>query len=140
MEGKIWSQWNFPFIFAFSLCLNGLNPWSKNKTNYFMWPIVLAQLNLPRNIRYKVEHLFLLVIILGQAKGKEPKHFDPFIEVLVGEVLFLSNSKAYDAYRKAPFDVKVEMIYALDNQELGKIFSLTGTGSYRGCAWCLHKE
>jgi len=34
-----------------SMCLDGLNPWSKNKVNYSMWPIVLGQLNLPRRIR-----------------------------------------------------------------------------------------
>ena len=34
-----------------SLCLDGLNPWSKNKANYSMWPIVLGQLNLPRSAR-----------------------------------------------------------------------------------------
>ena len=125
---------------ALSLCLDGLNPWSKNKYNYSMWPIVLAQLNLPRNVRYHFANLFLLGIIPSQAQGKEPKHLDPFLEVLVDEILFLSNSKVYDAYRKAPFDFKVDiMIYVLDYQSLGKIFSLTGTGSYRGCGWCIHK-
>ena len=38
---------------ALFMCLDGLNPWSKNKTNYSMWPIVLGQLNLPRRVRYK---------------------------------------------------------------------------------------
>lgn len=36
--------------------------------------------------------------------------------------------------------MKVEvMVYILDYQGLGKFFSLTVTGSYRGCAWCLLK-
>ena len=90
-------------------------------------------------MRYHLANLYLLGIVPSQAKGKEPKHLDPFLEVLVDEILFLSNSKVYDAYRKAPFDLKVDiMIYVLDYQVLGKVFSLTGTGSYRGCGWCMH--
>lgn len=125
---------------ALSLCLDGLNPWSKNKCNYSMWPIVLGQLNLPRNIRYHFANLLLVGIIPSQTQGKEPKHLDPFLEVLVDEILSLSSCKIYDAYRKAPFQVKVDiMIYILDYQGLGKLFCLTGTGSYRGCGWCLQK-
>lgn len=123
-----------------SMCLDGLNPWSKNKTNYSMWPIVLGQLNLPRRIRYNFANLILAGIIPSQVQGKEPKHLDPFLEVLVDEMMFLSGCKFYDAYQNAPFHAKVEvMLYILDYQGLGKVFCLTGTGSYRGCAWCMYK-
>lgn len=123
-----------------SLCLDGLNPWSKNKANHSMWPIVLGQLNLPRRIRYNFANIILVGIIPSQVKGKEPKHLDPFLEVLLDEIVYLSGCKIYDAYRDAPFHLKVEiMIYILDYQGFGKVFSLTGTGSYRGCAWCMHK-
>jgi len=127
-----------PRCLALSLCLDGLNPWSKNKCNYSMWPIVLGQLNLPRNIRYHFANLLLVGIIPSQAQGKEPKHLDPFLEVLVDEIISLSSCTIYDAYRKAPFQVKVDiMVYILDYQGLEKLFCLTGTGSYRGCGWCL---
>ena len=106
-----------------SLCLDGLNPWSKNKANYSMWPIVLGQLNLPRSIRYNFANIILVGIIPSQVKGKEPKHLDPFLEVLLDEILFLSGCKIYDAYREAPFHMKVEiMIYILDYQGFGKVF------------------
>ena len=59
-------------------------------------------------------NLFLLGIIPSQAQGKEPKHLDPFLEVLVDEILFLSNSKVYDAYRKAPFDRPPQRSFHLD--------------------------
>ena len=125
---------------ALSLCLDGLNPWSKNKCNYSMWPIVLGQLNLPRRIRYLLSNLLLVRIIPSQAQGKEPKHLDPYLEVLVDELLFLSSCKLFDSYHNAPFQAKVEiMIYILDYQGLGKVFCLSGTGSYRGCAWCMLK-
>ena len=121
-----------------SLCLDGLNPWSKNKANYSMWPIVLGQLNLPRSVRLEFGNLILAGIIPSQVKGKEPKHLDPYLEVLVDEIAFLSGSKIYDAYKEAPFHAKVEiLIHILDFQGLGKVFSLTGTGSYRSCGWCM---
>ena len=125
---------------ALSLCLDGLNPWSRNKTNYSMWPIVLGQLNLPRRIRYHFANLILVGIIPSQVQGAEPKHLDPYLEVLVDELIHLTGCKLYDAYQRAPFTLKVEvLIYILDYQGLGKVFSLTGTGSFRGCAWCLLK-
>lgn len=125
---------------ALSLCVDGLNPWSKNKATYSMWPIVLGQLNLPRRIRYQFANLLLVGIILSQTEGNEPKDLNPYLEVLVEEIICLCGSKFYDDYRRAPFHVKVEvMVYILDYQGLGKFFSLTVTGSYRGCAWCLLK-
>ena len=125
---------------ALSLCLDGLNPWSKNKANYSMWPIVLGQLNLPRQIRYHFANLVLVGIIPSQSQGAEPKDLDPYLEVLIDEILYLSGCKLYDAYQKAPFTVKIEIIlYVLDYQGIGKLFSLTATGSYRGCAWCMLK-
>ena len=91
---------------ALSLCLDGLNPWSKNKCNYSMWPIVLGQLNLPRRIRYLLSNLLLVRIIPSQAQGKEPKHLDPYLEVLVDELLFLSSCKLFDSTAMHLFKLK----------------------------------
>lgn len=66
-----------------SLYLDGLN--------YSMWPIVLGQLNFSRKIRYHFANLLLVGIISSQTRGKEPKHLDPFLEVLVDEILSLSS-------------------------------------------------
>ncbi len=125
---------------SFSLCLDGLNPWSKNKTNYSMWPIVLGQLNLPRNIRNLLSNLILVGIIPAQAGGKEAFNLEPYLEILVDELLCLTDMKIFDAYRKESFQVKVKiLLHVLDYQGIGKIFHMTGTGSYRGCAWCQMK-
>ena len=79
-------------------------------------------------------------IIPSQTEGNEPKDLDPYLEVLVEEIIFLCGSKFYDDYRRAPFHVKVKvMVYILDYQGLGKLSPLTVPGSYRGCAWCLLK-
>lgn len=71
---------------SLSLCLDGLNPWNKNKTNYSMWPIDLGQLNLPRKIRNLFGSLILIGIIPAQPEGKEPFDLEPYLEVLVDEL------------------------------------------------------
>jgi len=45
---------------------DGMNPLNKNKTSYSMWPITLAMLNLPRQIRYLFGRLLLVGIIPGE--------------------------------------------------------------------------
>ena len=107
---------------ALSLCLDGLNPWTRNKATYSMWPIGLGQLNLPRQIRYQFANLLLVGIIPSQTEGGELKDLDPFLEVLVDEILALCGCKLCNAYRNAPFTVKVKiMFYVEDYQGLGKL-------------------
>ena len=36
---------------AFSLCVDGVNPFSVERVSYSMWPIMLTILNLPRHVR-----------------------------------------------------------------------------------------
>lgn len=129
-----------PRCVALSSCLDGLSPWSKNKATYSIWPILLSQLNLPRQIRYQFANFLLVGIIASQTEGSEPKDLDPYLDVLVDEILALCGCKLYDACRNAPFTVKAKiMVYVVDYQGLGKLFLLTATGSKRGCAWCLLK-
>ena len=95
---------------SLSLCLDGLNPWSKNKTNYSMWPIVLGQLNLPRNIRNLLSNLILVGIIPAQVGGKEPFSLEPYLEILVDELLCLTDLNIFDAYRNESFKFKAEIL------------------------------
>ena len=61
----------------------------------------------------------------------------PYLDVLVDELLQLSGKQIYDAYKKAPFAFKCEVIsYILDYPGIGKVFNVLGSGAYRGCAWC----
>ena len=92
------------------MCLDGLKPWSKNKSNYSMWPTALGQLNLPRSIRYNFANLIPVAIIPSQVLGKEPKYLYLFLEVLVDEILFLSRCKIYDTNQHAPFHATVEVV------------------------------
>ena len=101
-----------------------------------MCPIVLSLLNLPRNIRYNFGNLFLVGIIPGNGR-KEAKTIQPYLEVLVDELISLSNAKLYDAYQQSTFQLKVEiLIHILDYPGIAKMFNINGAGAYKGCAWC----
>jgi hypothetical protein len=95
---------------SFGLCADGVIPFNHLHVSYSMCPIVMTLLNLPRDTRYLFENLFLVGIVPGNGT-KEAKKFDPYIEVLVDEIIQLSNVQIYDAYQQAPFDLKVETFW-----------------------------
>ena len=68
---------------SLSLCTDGMNPFSKEKTKYSMWPIQIACLNLPHHIRYQPGSMMLIGIIPGP---EEPKAVDTYLSVLVEEI------------------------------------------------------
>ena len=46
---------------------------------------------------------------------KEPKHVNPYLKLLVDELLDLTGVELYDAYQKATFAFKVKLLnYVLD--------------------------
>lgn len=82
-------------------------------------------------IRNLFGNLILVGIIPAQREGKEPFHLDPYLEVLVDELLCLTDCRIYDAYKDEVFNAKVDiLIHVLDYQGIGKVFHMTGTGSY----------
>ena len=96
------------------LSTDGVNPFSSNKVIYSMWPIMLTVLNLPKRIRNLFSNMMLVGIIPGNG-DHEAKSIDPYLEVVVDELLSLSGTVFYDAYSKAPFDFKVHILsYVLD--------------------------
>lgn len=82
---------------AFSFCTDGLNPYSHNRVSYSMWSIVLSILNLPRKVRHSFCNLLLVGVVPGNG-SKEPNSLDPYLEIVVDELLSLSNRKMFDAY------------------------------------------
>ena len=101
-----------------------------------MWPIMLTVLNLPKRIRNLFSNMMLVGIIPGNG-DHEAKSIDPYLEVVVDELLALSGTAFYDAYSKAPFDFKVHILgYVLDYPGLNKLFHCTGANALQGCMWC----
>lgn len=83
---------------SFGLCTDGVNPFSHLRCTYSKWPIVLSLLNLPRNIRHDFRNMFLVGIIPGNG-SKEAYSIHPYLEVLVDELISLSNAQMYDTYK-----------------------------------------
>ena len=119
------------------LSTDGVNPFSSNKVNYSMWPIMLTVLNLPRNVRNLFENILLAGIIPAHTDGQEPKNVDPYLEIVVDEILELSGATFFDGLREAPFTFKVALMnYVPDYPGLGKVFTTSAQAALQGCMWC----
>lgn len=121
---------------ALQLSTDGVNPFSGNKVVYSMWPVMLTVLNFPKRVRNLFKNMLLVGIIPGN-NGREPKKVDPYLELVVDELLKLSGSQFYNAFRKAPFPFKVKILNnVLDYPGLNKVFSAVGANALQGCMWC----
>ena len=62
---------------------------------------------------------------------------DPYIEILVDELLTITNQTLYDAYQGASFQLKVNvLLYILNYPGIAKVFNTMGANAYQACAWC----
>ena len=121
---------------ALGICADGVNPFSHLRTTYSMCPIVLSLLNLLRKIRHNFGNLLLVGIVPGNGRH-EAKSIQPYLEILVDELLSLSKATVFDAYQQAEFKLNVEiLLHILDYPGIGKLFNIAGSGAYSGCAWC----
>ena len=73
---------------ALGICADGVNPFSHLRTTYSMCPIVLPLLNLPRKIRHNFGNLLLVGIVPSNGR-QEAKSIQPYLEILVDELLML---------------------------------------------------
>ena len=92
---------------TFALHLDGMNPFSKYKVQYSMTPITLSLIKLPRHIRNQAESMFLVGIIPGRS---EPCDTDPYVNILVDEIIEMNGMNMYDAYREEFFRLKVAIV------------------------------
>ena len=121
---------------SLALCADGVNPFNHNKVTYSMWPIMLTILNLPRKVRNHFGNILLVGIVPANG-SREAHNLNPYLDILVDELLEISASTIFDAYQNAPFTCKVELLlYILDYPGICKLFGIVGSGAYNGCAWC----
>ena len=115
---------------------DGVNPFHNIGVMYSMTPIMITILNLPRHIRNVSQNIHLVGIIPASGKT-ESANLSPYLEILVDELLFLTQCKTYSAYANAPVEVKVKLLlYVLDYPGLSKLFNQHGSGGLCGCHWC----
>jgi len=127
---NIWWRWQG----SLALCTEGVNPFNHNKVTYSMWPIMLTILNLPRKVRNHLGNILLVGIVPANG-SREAHNLNSYLDILVDELLEISASTIFDAYRNAPFTYKVELLYILGYPGICKLFGI-GSGAYNGCAWC----
>ena len=109
---------------SFALCTDGMNPLSKEKTSYSMWPISLSILNLPSHMRTKFGSLLLFGIIPGR---KKPKNIDTYLELLVEEINNFSNCDIFDSFNGVYFKPKASIVLnILDYPGQNKVFKCSG--------------
>ena len=114
------------------LSTDGVNPFSSNKVCYSMWPVMVTILNLPKILRNKHKCVMPAGIIPTNGKH-EP--VDPYLDVLVDELIELDDRLFFDAFRSENFQVRLHN-FVLDYPGLKKTFSCVGAGALQGCLWC----
>ena len=114
------------------LSTDGVNPFSSNKVCYSMWPVMVTILNLPEILRNKHKCVMLAGILPTNAKS-----IDPYLDVLVDELIELDCRLFFDAFRSENFKFQVRLHnFVLDYPGLKKTFSCVGAGALQGCLWC----
>ena len=79
----------------------------------------------------------LLVGIIPSDEAQEAHSLNPYLEVLVDELLELSSSTLFDAYQNAPFQCKATLLlHVLDYPGISKVMSVVGSGGFQGCVFC----
>ena len=68
--------------------MDGINPYSLQNTNYFVWLVVVINNNIPPWLSMKNEHLMLALIVLGR---RQVKNMDVYLQPLVDELKELWN-------------------------------------------------
>lgn len=109
---------------SLGICTDGLNPFSKERATYSMWPIVISVLNFPRHLRNRPGSLLLSGIIPGRS---EPKNTDPYLELIVEELSELNGSKCWDSYQNEEFCLQASIqLHILDYPGQNKVFHCQG--------------
>ena len=84
----------------------------------------MTVLNLPRRVRCSYENFWLVGTVPGNGT-KEPRSLDPYIGILVDELLSITNKNMFDAYQGASFQFKANvLLYILDYPGIAKVFNI----------------
>ena len=120
-----------------NFCTDGVNPFKTMHLTYSMWPLMVSILNFPVSFRKSVGGILVLGIIPGNGR-KEAYHLDPYIGIVVEELLVLAECHIYyPSYMSAPIQIQAKLLqYVLDFPGISKLLQLPSTGAIKGCPWC----
>lgn len=104
--------------------MDGLNPFKKDNVSYSMCPIFLIPLNFPNHVRRLFGSTFLLGII---PSPKEPENIDPYVELVVDEIMHLNNREFYDTLKEEKFRLQVNIcLHIFDYPGQNKVLHCQG--------------
>jgi hypothetical protein len=110
-----------------------------NMRHHEVTPVILINLNLPPDERYKIENILVSLVIPGPHK---PKELDTFLQPFVEEMKQLdSGIEAFDAYTKCAFTLRAwTIIVTGDGPAISDAIGFKRPGNaFRPCRFCLIK-
>ena len=119
---------------AFSLSTDGLQLFTVGQDS--VWPILLVNLNLKPDERFKKHNLLLCGIIPGP---NNPKDIHSFLRPIVDELKALAAGieNVYDAYTKETFTMRSHLVLVTaDLPAIAKTMGISGHASYNHCRFC----
>ena len=141
-QSEVWKSWySSTGIFAgdsrnlsFAICLDGLNPFSREKISYSVCPMFLTILNLPPHVRRLAGSIMLTGLIPGP---REPKNTDPYVDVLVDDIMHLNTLKIRDGYKHETFSLKADIVLnVFDYPGQNKVLHCQGAFIYITASCC----
>ena len=119
------------------LFTDGMHPNKNPALQRSMWPMVVTWLSLPPEYRTTLGPMMLVGIIPGNG-NHEPVSLDPYIELVVDELLSITNAEVYNAYQQAPMRFKARILHHMcDFPAFCKVMHLAVQMSARRCIVCL---
>ncbi|XP_062093498.1 uncharacterized protein LOC133799500 [Humulus lupulus] len=106
---------NEPRNIRLALSTDGINPHTSLSSKYSCWPIMLVIYNLPPWLCMKRKFTLLTLLISGP---KQPGNdIDVYLAPLIDDLKTLWNEgvRAYDAYRKEEFTLRVVLLWTIND-------------------------
>ena len=123
-----------------ALSTDGINPISKKRSTYSIWPVILLNFNVAPWLTLKKKFVMLSVIIPGK-KSVVGDHFDMYIEPLLEELrmLWAASVQIRDASRAFADSLhllRVMLMFTIHDYLAYGIVAGLVTKGYKGCVCC----
>ncbi|XXG77568.1 hypothetical protein AAC387_Pa08g1698 [Persea americana] len=118
------------------LASNGFNPFGDMSTSYSMWPVILMPYNLPPWMCMKEPFFMMSLLIPGP---RQPGNdIDVYLRPMIDELkeLWEKGVETYDAYSKQTFNMRVALLWTINDFPAYGNLSGWSTKGYMACPPC----
>lgn len=119
-----------------AISADGINPHSSLSSQYSCWPVVMVNYNLPPWLCMKKKFMMLTLLISGpQQPGND---IDVFLAPLIDDLKLLWDVgvEAYDAYRQQHFNLRVVLLWTINDFPAFGNLSGCKVKGYGACPIC----